>query len=223
MTNVAYLKAKSLFYRLIGRSHSVFNSADYWDQRYKSSGNSGAGSYGHLAAFKADFLNSFVKDYGVESVVEFGCGDGNQLKLAKYPRYVGYDVSAKAVEICRTLFADDPNKSFHILTDFTGDKADLSLSLDVIYHLIEDKVFHAYMEILFRSSTRWVIIYSSNRDENDTNQSAHVRHRKFTEWIAGSAPDYRQALHIPNKYPVDHFGANGSFADFYVFQKSNIK
>ena len=32
-----------------------------------------------LAAFKADFLNGFVIEKNVESVLELGCGDGNQL------------------------------------------------------------------------------------------------------------------------------------------------
>lgn len=38
-----------------------------WEQRYASGGNSGRGSYGQLAAFKADFLNDFVEREHVKS------------------------------------------------------------------------------------------------------------------------------------------------------------
>lgn len=221
MLNFARYKAKAWISRLAGRSSTGFSSAEYWDRRYNNHGNSGAGSYAHLATFKASFLNSFVKDHGVESVVEFGCGDGNQLRLAEYPRYVGYDISPKSIEICRNVFADDPSKSFHLVSEFTGEKADLSLSLDVIYHLVEDDVFHTYMTSLFCSSARWVIIYSSNRDTNDADQSIHVRHRKFTDWIATEAPEFELIGHLPNRYPMDRFGADGSFADFFTFQKQN--
>ncbi|GAJ08100.1 unnamed protein product, partial [marine sediment metagenome] len=63
---------------LLGRF--VFSgSREYWESRYAGGGTSGAGSYGKPAEFKAQVLNSFVKDNGISSVIEFGCGDGNQL------------------------------------------------------------------------------------------------------------------------------------------------
>ena len=59
-------------------------------------------------------------------------------------------------------------------------KADLSLSLDVIYHLIEDEIFEAYINHLFNSSKQYVIIYSSNFQKQ---QIYHERDRNFTHWI----------------------------------------
>ena len=66
------------------RDHFI-SSSEYWDQRYRTGGNSGAGSYNRLAQFKASFLNTFVNTYQIASVIEYGCGDGAQLKLARYP------------------------------------------------------------------------------------------------------------------------------------------
>jgi hypothetical protein len=60
-------------------------SADYWERRYAEGGDSGHGSYGRFAEFKAEVLNRFVAEQRIESIVEFGCGDGNQLTLASYP------------------------------------------------------------------------------------------------------------------------------------------
>jgi len=48
-----------------------FNSKKYWEARYVSGRNSGAGSYGRLAKFKADVINDFVKNKKINTVIEF--------------------------------------------------------------------------------------------------------------------------------------------------------
>lgn len=126
--------------RRLFRALKFPGSARYWETRYASGGTSGEGSYGELAAFKAEILNEFVAANNIASVIEFGCGDGNQLALARYPRYSGFDVSPQAVSLCRKRFAADPSKLFGLMDDYRGEKADLGLSLDVVYHLVEDAV-----------------------------------------------------------------------------------
>ena len=107
----------------------------YWESRYRTGGNSGAGSYGRLAVYKASFLNRFVARHRISSVAELGCGDGEQLRRSAYPVYTGYDIAEAAVNLCRTKFAEDSTKAFYCLTDVrTLEPADLCLSLDVIYH-----------------------------------------------------------------------------------------
>src|SRR5690606_33182845 len=107
----------------------------------------GKGSYGQLAAFKAEVVNRFVKRHCVQTVIEFGCGDGNQLSLFEFDSYIGVDVSAAAVELCRKRFSDIESYSFYTLEEFFGNphKASLTLSLDVIFHLVEDDVYEIYM------------------------------------------------------------------------------
>lgn len=192
------------------------NSDQYWNKRYKSRGNSGPGSYGNLAYFKATVLNNFVKDNDVESVIEFGCGDGNQLSLASYPSYCGYDVSTKSIELCREKFKHDKTKTFKHVAEYDKQKYNLSISLDVIYHLVEDEVYYNYMQLLFLSSNRYVIIYSSN-DKNILSSASHVRHRTFTNDVPS---DYRCIKIIKNIYPYNpNDKKNTSFSDFYIFRK----
>lgn len=196
------------------------SSGKYWEDRYKAGGNSGAGSYNHLAEFKAEVINSFVADNKVESVIEFGCGDGNQLKYFNFKSYTGYDVSKTVVDLCRTLFKGDETKEFRHTSEYDNPKADLTMSLDVIYHLIEDEVFNEYMEKLFSSSKKYVIIYSSNTDDNDDNGTVlHVKHRKFTDWVESNKPEFNLLTFIPNKFPFNKDGSRTSFADFYIFEK----
>ncbi|KGQ18848.1 Sulfotransferase [Lysobacter dokdonensis DS-58] len=201
------------------RGRKFRSSASYWDQRYREGGNSGPGSYAHLAQFKADVLNDFVARQSVHSVVEFGCGDGNQLTLAQYPDYTGYDVSPRAVEICREKFAHDPSKRFETVDSFDGRRADLSLSLDVIFHLVEDAVFDDYMRRLFAAGGRFVGIYASNAERSLQPEAPHVKHRKFSDWIDAHAPEWELFEHVPNRFPDDGDFRTTSFAEFFFYRR----
>ncbi len=193
-----------------------FNSKLYWEERYLSKNNSGAGSYGRLADFKAEIINNFVQKHDIKNVIEFGCGDGNQLKKFKFEKYTGFDVSKTVLDKCKKEFSGKPFV-FKNMEDYNGETADLTLSLDVIYHLIEDDVFCQYMETLFNSSKKYVIIYSSNKDENCCR---HVKHRKFTDWIETNEKEWVLKEKIKNKYQYSKEDVNNtSFADFYIFQK----
>jgi hypothetical protein len=193
------------------------NSAHFWEQNYIRGLTSGSGSYGAAAEAKAYFLNSFVYDNGVRTVVEFGCGDGNQLSLAEYPCYVGLDVSRTAIGICKRRFAADPDKSFFLYDGACfSDRgsifaADLAISLDVVYHLIEDSVFHSYMMHLFASGQRFVVVYGTNKAIGGT--APHVRHRQFTSWVEANSPEW--TLTGVTRGPNPGFDR----ADFFVYER----
>jgi SAM-dependent methyltransferase len=170
-------------------------SANYWEDRYSKGGTSGPGSYGRQAEWKAGIVNEWVAELGVTSIVDFGCGDGNQLSLADYPRYLGLDRSSTAVRKCIARFADDKTKSFlrydpEDLADPAGWlRGDLALSQEVIFHLVEDEVFEDYMTRLFAGAERYVVICC-----NDTPyeaRAAYERHRDFTKWIERHQPEWK--------------------------------
>ncbi|MBE1161761.1 class I SAM-dependent methyltransferase [Dyella acidiphila] len=213
--------AQNVYRRWFHPPRQFHGSEEYWIERYREGGNSGAGSYNRLAEFKAEVLNDFVVRHGIGEVIEFGCGDGNQLTLARYPSYLGLDVSPHAIEGCMRRFASDPSKSFLLVHDYAGQTAQLALSLDVIYHLIEDEVYHAYMNTLFGAGRDYVVIYSSDKDEVPS-QTAHVRHRQFSRWVRANAPGWRLLAHIPNRYPYAGDNDTGSLADFYIYGKGRL-
>lgn len=196
-----------------------FSSAAYWEARYRGGGNSGAGSHGRLAAFKADFLNALIRDNAVASAIEFGCGDGSQLGLLEVADYVGLDVAPSAVAQCRARFAGQEGRQFRLMGERAGLAAsELGLSLDVIYHLVEDAVFAEYMEALFAHAWRFVVIYASDVDAGWPGQ--HVRHRRFSAHVARHFPDWQLAAVVPNLYPFDARNPDQtSFAAFHVYRQ----
>lgn len=158
-------------------------SRQYWEDRYRLGGDAGGGSFGAPARYKAEVLNRFVRDHAIASVIEFGCGDGNQLQLAHYPDYMGVDVSAAALAHCRARFASDARKQFVLLDDYRGERAELSLSLDVLFHLVEDTTYLAYLDRLFAAASHYVVVYSTST-ERSPRTFRHVRHRDVAGDIA---------------------------------------
>ena len=185
-------------------------SAVYWEKRYRKNGTSGSGSYGSSAEYKADFLNRFVKEHVIQNVIEFGCGDGNQASQFHFPSYIGLDISPTAIEKCSEVCEADPSKQFFILDKkSTPLKAELTLSLDVIYHLIEKEVYENYLKQLFDTATKYVIIYAWDVEEG---KKYHVRHRKFTKWIEDNVSNFQLVEKVSKQ----------SCCDFFIYGKMGL-
>lgn len=200
-------------------------SAKYWDDRYRNEGNSGAGSYDHLAEHKADVINGFVQQNNLQTVIEFGCGDGNQLKIAKYPFYIGLDVSSTAVKMCYSQFKADQTKSFYVYDTMAFHdnarvfNADLTMSLDVLYHLVEKEIFETYLLHLFAASNKYVIIYASDYNQSEEPVHQHENRRSFTGFVTQNIKGWKLKEVIKNKYSPEQYKEKGSLSDFFIYEK----
>jgi len=203
----------------IVRKRRFRNSSHYWEQRYRVGEGSGIGSYAKYAEYKAEVLNRFFADHDIRKVADFGCGDGNQLKSLACAEYLGLDVSPSAVEQCRALYRRDGTKTFLVSS---GPEAiakvrefgpELTMSLDVIYHLVEDETYERYLTNLFEVSSRYVVIYSTNVDKRY--DFPHQIDRKFTDYIAKHIRGWRPLQVLANP----HKGADTQ-SDFYIYEKT---
>ena len=202
------------------------DSSTYWRDRYRRGGTSGAGSAGELAHGKADVINEILKRRGVRSVIEFGCGDGTQLGLGDYATYVGLDVSPEAIRRCIDRYQHDPTKSFFqyepsAFHDRLGVmRADLAMSLDVLYHLTEDAVFDTHLVHLFGAGERFVLVFSDDVDRSS--DVAHIRHRRFTPVVAERFPDWR--LVERHEHPLAGDAAvpeTALFSSFFLYERAH--
>lgn len=175
----------------------------YWDKRYRIGGTSGAGSYGAAAQYKARVLRDLVNALGITSVIDWGCGDGNQLaEWDPQCDYLGIDASREAVRMCQER---NPGRTIMHASQYTWQQADAAVSIEVIFHLTDDDEYREYMRRLFDSARRYVIIYSSNRSGGAL--APHVRHRK---------------LKVPAGWKCVQkiAGHPSTFSDFYVYRRS---
>jgi len=201
---------------------SRFDASDYWEARYAGGGNSGEGSYGRLAEFKAQVLNEFIEERRCASAIEFGCGDCNQLSLLRVPAYIGLDVSRTVVRRCVERFKHDDTKSFFLFDALCFKDssrlfhADLALSLDVIYHVVDDATFEAYMAALCGAADKYLIIYST---DFDSEALGHQRHRAVSSWMQVRT-DFAFVRVIDNPYSGSTDGEERSEAKFLISQRA---
>lgn len=197
------------------------NTAYYWEQRYKSGGNSGRGL---CLDFKGEVLRRFIKKHHIKSIIDLGCGDGRMVKLFDVNDYVGLDISPTAVDICKKAFAEDKNKVFrvyeHPIVDL--EPKELTLSLDVIFHLLEDETYSNYMEDLFNYATKYVIVFSSDTEGFLRGQARHLRQHKFTDWVKDNRKDWELLTKINNRFPYNPETGEGAISDFYIFKHKKL-
>tara|TARA_R110002073_G_scaffold260256_7_gene423188 strand:- start:173 stop:547 length:375 start_codon:yes stop_codon:yes gene_type:complete len=118
--------------------------------------------------------------------------------------YIGTDISNVSIDICKLKYKNQQNRRF-IYYDESVDSTDINISIDVIYHILEEDEYVKYLNKLFTSN--YVLIYSSNHDSVKNN---HVFHRKFTNHVPHN---YKLIEKIENPYK------NLSSADFYLYAK----
>lgn len=215
-------KVKKILFFIKTKGKKHFPPEKYWEYRYREKGNSGSGSYGRLACFKAEIINDFIKKNKIQKCIELGCGDGNQLSLFECPSFVGLDVSKTIIAENQLRFKEDATKNFYLynkknIKQLQKEPYLLSLSLDVIFHLVEDSIFENYMHNLFNFSDQYVIIYSSNIN---LRLSPYERHRNFTAWIDQNIADWELIERIPNPFPYDKENPDEtSRCDFYYYRR----
>jgi SAM-dependent methyltransferase len=196
-----------------------YTPAGYWDRRYREGRTSGAGSEGDEGAYKAEYLSRFLVDHDVKTVVDWGCGDGQVLDLVEFPQqtqYIGVDVSPTIVErMRRDERFNGPRYLFHTVDSFmTGTRThlELSLSFDVLFHFPDDNDYRDYLNLLFGSAEKYVMIYSTNYAGGRT--ARHVYRREFTRDIALMVGNWElRAVETPLREGL---------ASFFVYEKMSL-
>jgi hypothetical protein len=195
------------------------NYQEYWNERYSAGFSSGSGSYGELANFKADIINKFIQKNSIQSVIEFGCGDGNQLKLMQYKKYLGLDVAGSAIEKCKSVFFDDPSKSFFLYKpdQFVNRgflNSDLVICLDVLYHILPEEDYIKTLDDIFSCSDKHVILYTDTElfEKETYLTGSHICHRNTLNYLK-KYTDFELIEIIPNKYP------DLSWAQFIILRR----
>lgn len=203
----------------IGMDNS-FDYIDYWEQTYRSGETSGRGSYGVLAEFKAEIVNKLIQREQIRRVIEFGCGDGNQLQYMNYEQYLGMDVAVSSIKQCVSLYASDPSKSFMVYTPGLWInrgflQADLTVCLDVLYHITDEADFRTTLRDVLYASTSWVVLYTRLKEQGDpgvqTIQDRNLFHYLF------DYPEFKVYEIIRQRYPEQ------SSADFVILKRLPVK
>ena len=219
-----FSKIKFFWLHIISKIFRVpLDYRDYWNERYCAGYTSGKGSYGDLAYFKSEIINDFIRKNSVQTVIEFGCGDGNQLKLMNYKKYLGLDVAGSAIEKCKSMFFEDDSKSFFLYNPdaFVNKgflRSDLVICLDVLYHIVPEGDYIKTMDDIFSCSDNYVILYTDTRlfEKNTYSEGSHICHRDTLNYLKKYS-DFEVIEIIPNRFP------ELSWADFIMLRRVSVK
>lgn len=198
-----------------------FDYIRYWNHRYEEGGTSGNGSYGDLSIFKADIINSFIVEHKINSIIEFGCGDGNNLSLYNIKKYLGLDVSEKSILININKYKEDDTKSFilynpQFFSNHNFITSELVICIDVLYHIVDDEDYFKTLFDIFSVSEKYVILYTSvDAFKKEPYLGGHVKHRN-------TVTDLRQYGHFKVIDVIGNPYSEKSSAVFIILERTSF-
>ncbi len=132
--------------------NKAFDVTHYWQERYAHGEGSGKGSEGRNYEYKRDYINQIIEKHKIGRIVDFGCGDGTQIRELRIHQYHGIDIAESSILRCRKMYANHPGFRFEVYGDAHYSHYDLAMSLDVLYHIVAQDVYESYLQHLFRYS-----------------------------------------------------------------------
>ena len=144
-----------------------------WGTNAEGKGNSGTGSTMDSTVVYTTYLQKFMENRGIKSVVDAGCGDWEFSSAINWTgvEYKGYDIVASVIAD-NTKKYSKPNIQFFVgnILDPELPPADLLVSKDVLQHLpnADVKVFleqlPKYKHVLLTNGTHWTTLSAENTD-----------------------------------------------------------
>lgn len=131
----------------------------------------------------------------------------------------GWTSAPKPRPFAASASRGDASKLFLLLDDYAGQTADLSLSLDVLFHLVEDGVYFDYLDRLFKAGRRFVVVYATSVG-NAPRTLRHVRHRPVESDIATRFPDFARLTDLEAMLPAPpRAQGEGGYTRFFIYQR----
>jgi len=139
------------------------------------------------------------------------------LGYMNYPEYLGLDVSETSVRLCARKYEADPSKSFLLYkpgTLFNRGflRADMTVCLDVLYHVTDDEDYRATLRDLFSPEPAVVVLYTRLTDGTEARVVPTIRDRDVLGSLA-EFRDYEVSEIVPQRY------RELSSADFIVLRR----
>ncbi len=192
----------------------------FWEKRYALGGNSGPGSYGRVAAWKARVVDEFLAEVKPSVIEDWGCGDGHQASLLSLPEnatYLGLDVSMTTLDRLGRAHYGDPTRRFQHIRSFwhrPREPADVALSLEVLFHLVDEADWARYLDELFgeSSTATWVVVLSNDADHGGVGE--HVAVRPFVDYVNER---YGERYEFDRR--IQSFDSRWCFSDFWIWRR----
>jgi len=175
----------------------------YWENRYREGGTSGAGSIGEFREWKWGIIARHVGK--IDDVLDVGCGDLSFWESRDCPKYLGIDISPTVIEHNRRR---RPNWQFKVqAAELRLDAhARIVLCMDVLFHIMEDGSFVRILQNLCEYSTEWIFIHTWSRNPFNVRWAlrrlAHLQISDIDSVLTGSDGKYQKFRDFVNYLPI---------------------
>lgn len=160
---------------------------------------------------------------GLPTVLDLGVGDGRQALALSCTGVVsnvtGFDISWHIVHHLKTQLNVTRHDCLERgplyvywydgfeLPEMVKDQGyDVAISMQVVFHLLEDALYERYMDILFSFARHVVIIHApDSQTQLPAAAHEHMRYRIFSNWVAKLHPEWilHHKVSIPSKFGFD--------------------
>jgi 2-polyprenyl-3-methyl-5-hydroxy-6-metoxy-1,4-benzoquinol methylase len=137
-----FLNVILIFSSLVaGEIENTFNTIykeALWGRNSEGEGFSGSGSNVENCSLYSKFIEDFIQQNNIESVLDVGCGDWTFSQYMNWgaARYTGIDIVRSVIEKNQIKFSKPKINFFHWDDNFTDlPEADLMICKDVLQHL----------------------------------------------------------------------------------------
>ena len=148
----------------------------FWDSSWEHIDKSRIAEYINAFDMGEDDIIAALRRYNVKSVCDAGCGCGiYALKLANFGFTVdGFDVSAHAAAIARTVTGKDAFKAASILrTGYTDDKFDAVIARDVVDHISNLEAKAAVKELCRITKPTGIVLITLDAADREYEDEPH--------------------------------------------------
>ena len=195
---ISYLVVGAVARQQLMATFNGIYASGKWDRDSSGKGTSGPGSTVEITREYRAYVEGFIKNHGVKSVVDAGCGDWSFSRVMDWSgaSYLGIDISSDVIKDVRQKY-EKGSIRFEV-GDVTEDlpSADLLLCKDVLQHLPNELIRKFIKNNLRKGKYKWVILTNDRGPENRDIKAGE--HRTID---LGAPPfDVKGLVDLPIKY-----------------------
>lgn len=140
-------------------------------------GGSGGGSNPQFLGPYFNWLNKFIKERKIKTVLDYGCGMSGGEGI-DCPMYYGYDIVESVINNCKTKFAS-PRRRYRLIDDnFIMPATDFLIIKDVLMHWSYDEIESFLNESV--QYHKYIVLVNSCQQTEDYQKCSETPHLQAT-------------------------------------------